>query len=246
MIKNKNGDVYVLDGPNKLAAEQVSWNMQDLEFYNFTWDDVYFDKKANPRAETSVNSTIGQEVRMPAPTQSSVPFPSRPIEIKPNPSQDIKIKEPEPEPEMPKPEPEPTPTHRTEPSNDSKWGDYKFPLLKRKVLMHCLPAKIKTGQDVLYGEKWTSVSYGEKFVFPSVVTQNSDLALQFWTTDPNNKLENKSIVFPFCYEVYNSTTSNYDRVPYDENRWWKISERVPKDIGWLFTAIPSADNPDFS
>ena len=223
MIKDKNGNIYVLEGPNKLAEGQCSWNMDSLEFYNLKWDDIYFNKNAQPSTKNSLNSTIGQEVRYPAPVKEPL--------VQPAPVQSAPVQE-----------------ERETSSNDkdSKWSDYKFPLLKRKVLMHCLPAIIKTGQDNLYGEKWIKVSYGEKFIFPSVVTKNSDLSLEFWTTDPNNKLENKSIIFPFCYEVYNPRTSNYDRVPYDENRWWKISEKVSKDIGWLFTAVPSQDNPDFS
>ncbi len=237
MIKDKNGNIYVLEGPNKLAEGQCSWNMDSLEFYNLKWDDIYFDKNAQPSTKNSLNSTIGQEVRYPAPVKEPLvkPVQSAPVQ-------------PEPAPVQPEPEPEPVQEEKETSSNDkdSKWTDYKFPLLKRKVLMHCLPAKIETGQDNFYGEKWIKVSYGEKFIFPSVVTKNSDLILEFWTTDPNSKLEDKSIIFPFCYEVYNPRTSSYDRVPYDENRWWKISEKVSKDIGWLFTAVPSQENPDFS
>ena len=246
MIKDKNGDIYVLEGPNKLVEGQYCWNMDSLKFYNLKWDDIYFDKNAQPSTKNSLNSTIGQEVRYPAPVKEPLVNPVQPEFVQPVPAQPTV----QPVPVRPTIPPEsavPVEKEQVSKNNeDSKWANYKFPLLKRKVLMHCLPAKTKTGQDSLYGEKWIKVSYGEKFIFPSVVTKNNDLSLEFWTTDPNDKLENKSIIFPFCYEVYNSKTSSYDRVPYDENRWWKISGKVSKDIGWLFTAIPSEDNPDFS
>ncbi len=250
MIKDKNGNIYVLEGPNKLAEGQCSWNMDSLEFYNLKWDDIYFNKNAQPPTKNSLNSTIGQEVRYPAPVKEPlvqpVPVQSAPVQSAPVQPESVQPESAQPAPVQPESAPVQEERETSSNDKDSKWSDYKFPLLKRKVLMHCLPAIIKTGQDNLYGEKWIKVSYGEKFIFPSVVTKNSDLSLEFWTTDPNSKLENKSIIFPFCYEVYNPRTSNYDRVPYDENRWWKISEKVSKDIGWLFIAIPSQDNPDFS
>lgn len=236
MIKNKDGNIYILEGPNKLVQKQENWDINDLEFHNFIWDDIYYNNVSRSTIKNSLNSTIGQEVRQPidksqSPIKKDQSISDIPVSsvTQKNPDPVINVKEEE-----------------HSPSENSNWSNYKFPLLKRKVLMHCLPAKTITGQDSLYGESWTKVKYGNKFIFPSVVTKNSDLVLEFWTTDPDNKLEDKSILFPFCYEVYNSRTNDYDRVPYDENRWWKILEKKSKDIGWLFTAVPSEDNPDFS
>ena len=73
-----------------------------------------------------------------------------------------------------------------------------------------------------------------------------DLELEFWTSDPNEQIGLKSIIYPFAYEVYNKDTTRYDRVPYDEYRWWIINEKENKEGGWVFYAIPSLDQPDFS
>jgi hypothetical protein len=75
---------------------------------------------------------------------------------------------------------------------------------------------------------------------------STDLSIEFWTSDPKNQITEKSIIYPFSYEVHNQSTDNYDRVPYDEYRWWKVSSKERKEEGWLFRAVPSDVQPDFS
>lgn len=124
--------------------------------------------------------------------------------------------------------------------------EFDLPYIKYKVLCHCLPAKVQKRTDALYGESWIKVTYGAKFVFPCVVTSSSDLGLEFWTSDPRGQVTERSVIYPFSYEVHNSDTDSYDRVPYDDYRWWKVASKESKEGGWLFTAAPSDFQPDFS
>lgn len=161
-------------------------------------------------------------------------------------SSKISIPKPKPEPEpqetIAKPEPELQETI-AKPKIEE---DFKFPILKVKVLMHCLPAKVSSFKDSFYGDGWERINYGEKFIFPSVMISNNDLEMSFWTSDPNDKIKEKSIIFPFSYEIYNENIQGYDKVPFDEHRWWKVDKKEAKEGGWLIHTIPSQDHPDFS
>ena len=133
-----------------------------------------------------------------------------------------------------------------EPQNEETPSDFEFPHIKYRVLCHCLPARAESISDPLYGDTWTRVKYGAKFVFPCVVVSSSDLSFEFWTSDPKDKVSEKSVIYPFSYEVYNSETSSYDKVPYDDYRWWRVSSKESREGGWSITANPSDFQPDFS
>jgi len=145
-----------------------------------------------------------------------------------------------PAPDAPQKKPEP------EPQKEADERQFDLPYIKYKVLCHCLPARLEQRKDSLYGESWGRVKYGGKFVFPCVVTSSSDLTLEFWTSDPRSQITERSIVYPFTYEVHNRETDAYDRVPYDDYRWWRVSSKEEKEGGWLFRANPSDFQPDFS
>jgi hypothetical protein len=112
--------------------------------------------------------------------------------------------------------------------------------------MHCLPVEIRQSKDKFYGESWQKVKYGKKFIFPSIMISNNDLQMEFWTSDPKNQVSENSIIYPFSYEIYNQETESYDKVPFDEYRWWKVTRKEEKENGYLFTTMPSEDHPDFS
>jgi hypothetical protein len=125
-------------------------------------------------------------------------------------------------------------------------AEFDMPHIKYRVLCHCLPAKVELRRDELYGESWTRTTYGSKFVFPCVMMSSDDLAIEFWTSDPRQQISDKSVVYPFSYETYNADTSSYDRIPYDDYRWWRVTSREAKEGGWLIAAGPSDFQPDFS
>jgi hypothetical protein len=146
---------------------------------------------------------------------------------------------------VPAPPPIPKETPPPEPSPEDE-RNFDLPYIKYKVLSYCLPAKVKTHTDSLYGESWSKTSYGKKFVFPCVVINSTDFNFQFWTSDPSSQITEKSVIYPFSYEVHNEETDSYDKVPYDEYRWWRITARQEKEGGWLFDTTPSDFQPDFS
>ena len=217
VIRKKDGNVYVLEGPNPMVDNQQHWDPNGLVFHNFSWDEIIYSRTPSKSRHT---------------TSVAVEEPPRKERIEP--AQEI-IEPRQEEVEIPAVE-SPAPTER----------EFDLPYIKYKVLCYCLPAETKVHVDKLYGESWQRVSYGKKFVFPCVVVESGDLSFEFWTSDPNNKVLERSIVYPFSYEVHNLSTDSYDRVPYDEYRWWKVSDRESKEGGWLFRCVPSETQPDFS
>lgn len=221
-IIKKDGNVYVLQGPNPIVKEQTSWDPRELVFHNFSWEEITYLQDA-ARAKKNVQNK-------PKPTATEPEAPAAPARLAP-----------EEKEEKPPTTPEPQENHDPEAPRE-----FDLPYIKYKVLCYCLPANTKVHTDRLYGESWQKTTYGTKFIFPCVVIDSSDISLEFWTSDPKSKIGEKSIVYPFSYEVHNTATDRYDKVPYDEYRWWKISSKESKEGGWLFKCVPSETHPDFS
>lgn len=220
-IFTKDGKMYIVEGPNPLVKQQVSWDPSKLVFHNFEWDDI--TQKASKARTIS-------ESAPPPPAAESISATA--------------IEEPDQEDVQSIAEEAPAPP--AEPATEEVGREFDLPYIKYKVLCHCLPANMEQRSDSLYGESWGRVKYGKKFIFPCVVTSSGDLQLEFWTSDPIEQISERSIVYPFSYEVHNVNTDAYDRVPYDDYRWWRVSHRESKEGGWLFRANPSDFQPDFS
>jgi len=224
VLKNKDGSVYILHGPNPLVKEQDVWDRKELIFHNFKWDEIIYSKtiqKTTPNKDKIKQKPQEhvEKVQPIIPKKDTSPVESKEKEI-----EEIETIE----------------------DVDQEKPAFEMPLIRHKVLAYCLPAKTKKYSDNFYGEFYTKTKFGKKFIFPFVMIESRDLFIQFWTSDPNKQIEEKSIVYPFSYEIYNSASETYDRVPYDEYRWWEISKKEFKDGGWLFEAIPSSNQPDFS
>lgn len=218
-IFSKDGKVYVLEGPNPLVKTQESWDPSNMIFHNFTWEE-HVSKGATKR------KVPAPEPSDPSERKPEIRIPTKPEEAE-HPSTAGKIEEETPKEEISK--------------------DFDLPYIKHKVLSYCLPAKEEKKTDKFYGESWIKVTYGKKMVFPSVIVEATDFYLEFWTSDPNEHITEKSIIYPFAYEIHNTQTDSYDRVPYDEYRWWKVSDRKRmEEGGWLIRAVPSDNQPDFS
>lgn len=227
MITKKDGNVYTLKGPNPIVKNQASWNYEKLVFHNFYWEDInykqnYFEKEIkNP--EQIIIEELQIEKEVVEPREETQTITEEIIESKREETQTIA---------------------KEEVIEEVK--EFDLPYIKYKVLCYCLPAKTKVHFDKLYGESWQKTTYGKKFIFPCVIIDSSDVNLNFWTSDPKKQIEEKSIIYPFSYEVHNTSTNSYDKVPYDEYRWWKVSTKEKKEGGWLFNCVPSNDQPDFS
>jgi hypothetical protein len=210
-ILNKDGNVYVLNGPNPLVKEQQNWDVKKLIFYNFNWEEIKF--KYKEKKATKPIPPPPKEIDLPIQQHFESPIESNIEEIKIEQKQET---------------------------------NFELPNIKYKVLSHCLPTIIENKKDAFYGESWTRIKYGKKIIFPLILIDATDLTFDFWTSDPNEQINIKSIIYPFAYEVHNEQTNSYDKVPYDEYRWWKIISKEKKEGGWFFKSVPSENQPDFS
>jgi hypothetical protein len=211
VIKNKDGSVYKLQGPNPLMEDQSFWNdLENFTLHNTEWKKTIFgdDGELIPRNndfQVDVASPVAEpDLEKPKSNPPEVvlpPMPDTPVET---------IKEVKNEPkEIPK-------------------DDNKLPVIKNKVIIHCLPASTKEHFDDFYGEHYNKISYGDKFSFEAVIVENEDLAMTFWTT--TDKVTPASVVYPQV----------------GEKRWWRVQTKIEKSGGYLIYAIISDIQPDFS
>jgi hypothetical protein len=218
MIKNKDGTPYSLSKPNKLSVGQVRWDLAKMIFHNWQWNEILLDNIIN------VAEVI--EEPQPEPVVKSVP---QAIEIVDKSEELVPPLPVHPKPAVPMPEAAIEPEKRQPEIPE-------LPELKNVVLFHCLPVQQRT-HDSMYGEEVGPITYGEKFIFPGVLLANIDLKMQFWTTDPNSQITTQSIIYPFRYK---------DGPPLNEFRWWLVTGKTNKSVGYVFDAVPSKYQPDFS
>jgi hypothetical protein len=214
-MKNKDGSFYVLKKPNSLGATQKFWDRSKIELHNFDWEDE----------PTVVTMPVGQVIDN---------YKSEPVSVSEPKIEEPKIEEPkiDIEPKQPEIKQEPQPEEQ-----DEENLAFTIPKLKYIVLFHCLPVKIRYHRDELYGEDIPRLEYGEKFVFPGVFLDVTDFSIQFWTTDPNNQIGERTIVYPYRYKK-GEALKDY--------RWWRITSKVKKEPGYVFEGVASEYQPDFS
>lgn len=102
------------------------------------------------------------------------------------------------------------------------------PINSNITRIHCLPIKIEKKTDNLYGESRIVSSYDKPFIFEAVIIDQHDFIIKFWTNI--DILEQNSIIYPI----------NKDK------RWWKIHNKIDHEQGWLYNALPSDTQPDFT
>ena len=238
-IKNKDGSVYKLRGPNPLMKEQDRWNLKKTKIYNLGQGETevveYEDKKKKEFEESLIK--IDEERGLKEETQVVYPDEFFAEIQKPEPEEVIEIpievvEEPTPEPKeeiVEEPE-EDVP----EPKEDEKISINLDPeaariLKERSSVFFCVP---KTGEmthvDDLYGETYSTDKYGSKFLFDAVVVDESDLEMKIWSV---KELSKGSII----------------RRKAKEARWWKVSDIEPQDTGGHLSRLITSDvNPSFS
>lgn len=240
-IKNKDGSVYKLREPNKLGKTQDNIDDKQLKFHNFTWEEIHAGGVGSVVRQHSDFGKIKNagNVLVVAPTTEKVVSRPKPIEkVEPVFKEEPAIPESESVEEKPQDE--------FVAVKEEETPRYDIPHLKHKTMFHCLPAIQTSSSDDFYGDSWTRLQYGEKFIFPGVMLEKTDLAIQFWTTDPRQQVVERSVIYAFAYETWDTDTNRYHRVPYTEYRWWRVTGIEKKDGGFLFTAVPSDFQPDFS
>jgi hypothetical protein len=215
-IRDRDGKVYKLRGPNPLMKDQSEWDRSKTKLINLSWGSEVVEDARNPIREFEENLvSIDKELGL---------KPNKEVATVISPKQFIEelqeLPEPEPVPEPVKPEP---PTINVEPQVAR--------LLKEKgVVYYCAPViGIRKQVDDLYGTVYERKEYGDKFLFDAIIVAESDLQIQFWCVKP---------------VTVNSVV--YRKIKEGGERWWRINELEPKSGGYLVRAIPSDSNPDFS
>jgi len=233
MIHNKDGSTYQLSYPNKLTSTQAFFDRSEIVLHNCHWDDVVAAEEDNLVPVKSDFSVKYQEKLKRVAEALAEEYSAKTVIETEIPIVDGGGAGTQPKVEEIKDESPPN----IESEFNVDENDEEIPKLDYTVLFHCLPAKITQHRDDLYGESFARLQYGKKFIFPGVVVSSGDLGITFWTTDPRNQVTEKSVIYPYRYE---------NGIPYDDYRWWRVVSKSDKDGGYLFEAIISDFQPDFS
>jgi hypothetical protein len=223
-IKNQDGSVFKLRGPNPLMKNQSDWDKAKLRLINMGWDEEIVEDARNPvkkfEADYNVVKIEDELGLIPNAEANTAVLPAKEFieEV-----QEPTITEPEPViPEMPE-----VPKEKPTLDVDARLARM---LRERSDEYFCAPAiGKKVHMDNLYGSTYETTQYGDKYVFDALVIDQSDLQLQFWCMRP---VTIQSII--------------YRKIKEGGERWWRIKEVEPKTGGYLVIANVSDTNPDFS
>jgi hypothetical protein len=217
-LKNRDGTVYQLRGPNPLMQNQDEWDKTKIKLFNMGYKSEVIVDASNPIREFEENVVdIGKELKLTTNKTKIIPA-----------KQFIKeIAETSPAKEPLKPfeiqlDPQPVVLN----------VDHRMARLlkERGAEFFCAPCiGQKTHTDTLYGSSYKTSIYGDKFIFDAIEIDRSDLQIQFWCT---KELAKHSVVLRKDKE--------------GGERWWCVDELEPKSGGFLVLGNVSELNPDFS
>jgi hypothetical protein len=224
-IKDKDGNVYRLRGPNPVMKTQDQWDKNKVKLINFDFEEEIVSGEKNDLLKKVLNKPTEENVLV-----LGTSVKETPIEVKP--PEPVKI--PEIQPLEPVKIPEPVSIKAPIPqSNDSKTSGEapdiydNNELTQHKVQIYCLPIFEKLVKDELYGDSYILTSYGTKFHFEGIVVEEEDLYCTCWS---ERKIPSKAIIYP----------RNQSR------RWWQVQSVEPERDGYLIHAAPTQENPDFT
>jgi hypothetical protein len=217
-IKNKDGSVYKLVGPNPIIQHQDNWDISQVRLINMRFGSEVIKDKNNPVEKFKSDFNVLNI--------------SEKLNLKTNdtyiPTKDFieEIKQPE---IVEQPVEQPTePIVEQQPVKQPVQLEALFK--KDGVKFFCAPAiGTLTHVDSLYGSTYNTTQYGDKFIFEAIVVDQSDLQLQIWSL---RDITINSII--------------HLKVKEGAERWWRINQKLPKTGGYLLTAISSDSCPDFS
>jgi hypothetical protein len=246
-LYNKDGSVYKLLGPNPQMEEQETWD--EFQLHNMKWDSERYRgimeaiSKSKKDPFLSDLEKTKKEISIVSPKPSEQPPAKTPEPIIENVAKhEIKIREsnPQQKPQNPSPSaPSPakedlsaTSTSELVERNSVVVSDPKakgeVPEDEiEKVFIHCLPAKMRTKRDDLYGEVVQTIQYGKPTSFEGVILYQSDMELTVWSDAVD--LGEGSIIYP---------KTNY-------KRWWRLKAKVKKANGWIMSCLISDYQPSF-
>jgi hypothetical protein len=225
-IKNKDGSVYRLNGPNPVMTGQALW--KDFKKHNFKYDiesTVPASRKKRFENQNKIEKlNIGESSNYKAPPIKKDEFfsdekPTKKEKVIPRvPEIPVEIKHAEEVRLIDFPPP-------VEDTNEPKQVlvDDDVVLVKAYVL----PCTTKTVYDKLYDEKIVKVSYGDKIETKVAPLSYEDNGANFWHP---TKFPEGTIIYP----------SN------NQKMWWQVEVSVPYKNGFIMKCIPSDKNPNFN
>jgi hypothetical protein len=224
-IKNKDGSVYKVRGPNPIMKEQDVWK-------DFTVHNMNFDQET---LQTNINITKKtKKIDLGSTTKIADLKPETPLPTVPPPPKNAMVEE---EINIIQNEPFELPDFdsqediSTENTSDEKV--LKPTNINEKLknypkdIMYCMLAEVKEKIDPLYQEKQVKISYIRNFLFENIIISESDMSLVFWSH--LDFITKSSIVYP----------KNNSR------RWWKIDKIKKAPDGMFFSCVPTVVTPNF-
>lgn len=210
-IKNKDGSVYKLKSPNPIMKSQDLW--KDFTVHNMIFEQTVEEDKVKLKKSSKIKmgtTVVVQEEKIKEKDIIKPPVP---------PVDPINIPQPK---EVKKEivEEEQDDVERPSIIND-KLQKYE------KTIFNCLPAIVHEKIDDLYGEKSIKVSYSSKFTFESIILEETDMNLLFWTH--LNKITKFTILYPRN----------------KEKRWWQVEAISKAPEGYFVKCHPSTSHPNF-
>lgn len=220
-LRNKDGSVYKLVGPNPVMKTQNLWGEYTLHNMEYDGEKASDDSKINPvSSDLAIKDSFindlertKQEIKI----VETKPWPEEKPEIKP----EIKVVETKSEEPLVDRnsfvQPDPEKKEISEISHDIE-----------KIFIHVLPANIREKKDSLYGDTYRTIQYDKPTSFEGVILTQEDLLFEVWTDVANINIG--SILYP---------KTNF-------KRWWRVQEKQIKGSGWILSAVPSNEQPSFN
>lgn len=226
-IRDKEGKVYKLRGPNPLMNDQaLDWDKTKLILHNFSWDSEIAKDPVSPEEKFKKEHPqidIAEELDL-RPNSEWIPPFEFVNELKDTKPVEVALEEVLVTSELNSPMLLPKEPPNKEFNVSSQVARI---FSERGMEFHCSPVVQITMKDDLYGTEYTMNRYGDKFVFDGVVVEENDLELVYWCVKAMTK---GSVIMPRK----------------KESRWWRIEEIESKTGGFLVKALPSDVNPNFS
>lgn len=224
-IKDKDGNVYKLRGPNPLVKNLSEWDSNSVIVINrYGVKEIVSDLNNPIKEQQEYVKDISKELNLYEGTEETKNVSAQEF------LDEVAQKEEPPKVEMPIEnivDKQPSQTESITIEVNEKTAKI---LKERGCAFHCAPViGQKLWKDELYGTSYTTNKYGTKFIFDAVIVAQSDLEMQFWCI---REIKKDSIVLKIDQQ--------------GGERCWRIHEIESKSGGYLCRAMISDTNPDFS
>jgi hypothetical protein len=219
-IKDRDGNVYKLRGPNPLCKDRSDWDKTKIKLINLKdikTEIIHDENNPLKKAKQNIVNISERLGLFEGPEESKIIPPQEFMEE----AAAVAIEEPLIENSFNSPTPGVT-------INVNE--NVARILQERGVECHCVPViGYKKIVDDLYGSSYSTPKYGTQFLFDAIIIDQSDLQLQIW-----------------CIKELTKDSIIHRKNKQGGERWWRVTDIEPKTGGFLCLASISDVNPDFS